>query len=310
MPRDLGTTALFGAGGAVGHALAEALQNQGIPYREVGRTQAVRADFLSGEGVREAARGVDTIFYLAGAPYTQFSKHPIMVRNALDAASSAGVKCFVHVAPVYSYGPPRSLPVPETQPHAPNTRKGRFRLEQEQTVLERDGGAMRTMVVHMPDFYGPHAELGYANVFMREALAGKSASWIGPLDALREFIFTGDMAQPLLALAADENAYGRCWNLGGVSIRAREFAETVFSVLRMRPNYHSTPKAALQIVGLFVPFVREVAEMYYLFSDCFVLDDSALHAEIGPFPKTRIHEGIEWTLDWMRSERHRAVIRR
>ncbi|HLI96865.1 MAG TPA: NAD-dependent epimerase/dehydratase family protein [Candidatus Baltobacteraceae bacterium] len=300
MASELGSIALFGAGGAVGHALGEELSRRGVPYREVGRSKAVHADFFTGEGVREAAQGIDTIFYLAGAPYTEFFKHPIMVRNALDAARAASVKRFVHVAPVYSYGSPRTHPVPETQPHAPQTRKGRFRLEQEQAVLEQHGDAMRTMVVHLPDFYGPHADLSYANAFMRDALSGKTATWIGPLDAQREFIFTGDIAQPLLALAAVDSAYGRCWNLGGVSIRARDFIDTVFTVLGTKPKYRAMPKAMLQAVGLFVPMLREVAEMYYLFSDGFVLDEGALQACIGPLAKTPIRDGVQRTIAWMR----------
>lgn len=296
-----GTIAIFGAGGAVGSALARALDDAGVTYREVGRTKAVRADFFTGEGVREAAQGVDTIFYVAGAPYTEFFKHPIMVRNALDAAQAAGVKRFVHIASVYSYGRPRSTPVPETQPHEPCTRKGRFRLEQEQAVLSRHSDAMRTVIVHMPDFYGPYADMSYANVFIREALSGKTASWLGPLDAPREFIYTGDMAQPLLKLAADDGAYGRCWNLGGRTVPAREFVTGVFAALGTRPKFRTIPKFMLQAMGLFVPLMREVAEMYYLFDSGFVLDDSALRSRIGAWEKTPITAGIEKTIAWMRT---------
>lgn len=296
-----GTIAIFGAGGAVGCALAQGLDDAGVTYREVGRTKAVRADFFTGEGVREAAQGVDTILYVAGAPYTEFFKHPIMVRHALDAAQAAGVKRFVSVLPVYGYGRSRSTPVPETQPHEPDTRKGRFRLEQEQAVLERHADSMRTMVVHMPDFYGPHADLSYANAFMREALSGKTASWIGPLDAQREFIYTGDMAKPLLKLAGDDGAYGRCWNMGGRTVRARDFISGVFAALGTQPKYRTVSKPMLQLFGLFMPLMREVAEMYYLFDSGFVLDDSALRERIGAWEKTPITAGIEKTIAWMRS---------
>ena len=303
--------ALFGAAGAVGHALAPELQRRQIAYRTAGRTaarlqrdfphsEAVRADFLSGEGVAAAASGVDTVFYLAGAPYTEFHKHPIMVRNALDAAQAAGVRRFVHVAPVYSYGPALTRPVPESQPHVPNTRKGRFRLEQERSVLERNGGGFATMVVHLPDFYGPEAELSYANAFMREALAGKTASFVGPLDAQREFVYVPDAAAPLLQLAELDDAYGRCWNLGGRAVEARAFADEVFAVLGKRPKYRSVPKFVVRAAGVAVPFMREVAEMYYLFDSDFVLDDGALRQRLGGYEKTPLAQGIRQTLEWMR----------
>ncbi|HYL27843.1 MAG TPA: NAD-dependent epimerase/dehydratase family protein [Candidatus Nitrosotalea sp.] len=299
--------ALFGANGAVGHALAPSLESRGIEYRVVGRdaarlagefprAAAVSADFFSGENLAEAARGVATVFYLAGAPYTEFFRHPIMVRNALDAAQTAGVKRFVHVAPVYSYGPPQRLPVPESQPHVPNTRKGRFRLEQEQAVLEHHSDGFATMVVHLPDFYGPHADLSYANAFMREAASGKTASWIGPMAAQREFIYVPDAADPLLRLAEMGDAYGHCWNLGGQSIEARAFVGAVFKALGKPPKYRSIPKFMLQAVGLFNPFMREVAEMYYLFESGFVLDDSALQQRLGGYAKTPFAQGIATTL--------------
>lgn len=296
-----GTIAFFGAGGAVGHALAQALDETHVPYREVGRTKAVRADFFTGEGVNEAAQGVETIFYLAGAPYTEFFKHPIMVRHALDAAQAAGVKRFIHVAPVYSYGLARTMPVPESQPHEPQTQKGRYRLEQEQAVLERHSDDLRTMVVHMPDFYGPHAGLSYVNVFAGEALSGKTASWVGPLDVEREFLYTGDIAQPLLALARDDDAYGRCWNLGGQTVRVRDLADGIFATAGKKPKYRAIPKFMVQLFGLFMPLMREVAEMYYLFEGGFVLDDSALRAKIGAWPKTSIADGIAGTIASMRA---------
>ncbi|HTU80514.1 MAG TPA: NAD-dependent epimerase/dehydratase family protein [Candidatus Acidoferrales bacterium] len=223
---SVGVVGLFGAGGAIGHSLAPVLEGRGIAYRVVGRdpermrrefprAQASSADFLSGDGATEAANGIDTIVYLAGAPYTNFEQHPVMTGNALRAAREAGVKRFVHVAPVYSYGPAASAQVPESVAHEPTTKKGRFRLEQERLVLSADGQGMRTLVMHLPDFYGPHADNGFANYFMREAVAGKPATFIGPLDVKRDFAFVPDAAEPLLDLAGLDDAYGSCWNLGG-----------------------------------------------------------------------------------------------
>jgi nucleoside-diphosphate-sugar epimerase len=310
---DLGRVALFGAGGAVGHSLALLLAQRSRDYRVVGRNpehlaaefpgaDIVPADFLTGENIDQAARDIDTIFYLAGAPYTHFEQHPIMTRNALAAASASGVSRFVHIAPVYSYGRSRVQPVSESQPHQPNTRKGRWRLEQEQAVLQNNGkGSLHTVIVHLPDFYGPHADNSIANYFMRDAAAGKTATFIGPLDAQREFVYVPDVAAPLLAVASDGGAYGRCWNLAGVApIRARDFTMLVFDALSARPKLRAVPKIALQLFGVVNPFMRELAEMYYL-NEGFILDDSALRARIGDIEKTPYAQGIRTTIDWMKS---------
>ena len=303
--------ALFGAGGAVGHSLAVELDKRGLPYRVVGRNietlqrefpnaEVARADFFKGEGTLEAAEGIETVFYLAGAPYTEFDKHPIMVRNALDGAITAGVARFVLVVPVYAYGAAQSVPVPESQPHDPQTHKGRYRLEQEQAVLQAGKrGGMLTMAVHMPDFYGPFAELSYANAFMREVFTNKTASWLGPASAQREFLFAPDIAEPLLRLSDDPQAYGRCWNLGGTAVTAKEFIDLVFVASGKKPKYNVIPKFVVQAFGLFNPMMREIAEMYYLFDSGFVLDDTELRAQIGDWPKTPLEQGIRQTFAWM-----------
>jgi nucleoside-diphosphate-sugar epimerase len=308
-----GKVALFGAAGAVGRALAPELESRRIAYRVVGRdaeklrrafpkAETVQADFLAGDGVDVAAAGIDTVFYLVGAPYTHFEQHPVMTRNALAAAHRNGVKRFVHIAPVYSYGPALTRPVPESQPHHPNTRKGRWRLEQEQAVLAEHSDAMRTVIVHLPDFYGPFADSSFANYFMNEAVAGKPATFIGPLDAQREFIFVPDAAAPLVELAALDDAYGRCWNLGAVSpITGRDFSNLVYAALGTKPRPRAVSKFMLSLFGLFNPFMREIAEMYYLYDSVFILDDSQLRARLGGFNKTPYSEGIRRTIDWIKS---------
>lgn len=73
-PAKLGKIALFGAAGAVGHALAPLLARFGS-YRVVGReidklrafpnADAVRADFLSGEGLDAAAASTRSFIWRA-----------------------------------------------------------------------------------------------------------------------------------------------------------------------------------------------------------------------------------------------------
>jgi nucleoside-diphosphate-sugar epimerase len=151
---------------------------------------------------------------------------------------------------VYSYGPAPSLPVAESTPHRPTTRKARFRLEQEQLVLAAHGDTFHTLVLHLPDFYGPHADNSFANYFIDEAMAGKPATFIGKLNAQREFLFVPDVGEPLARLAS--------------AIAGSEFAGLVFGQLQRPERVRAISKAMLRIGGLFDPMMRELVEMYYL----------------------------------------------
>src|ERR1700753_159333 len=97
--------ALFGAAGAIGNSVATAFRAQGTPYRVVGRSEsslktAFGSDPLAEivtwnpddpESVRAAARGIDTIVYLVGVPYTNFGLHPEVLAKTLDGAIAEGV---------------------------------------------------------------------------------------------------------------------------------------------------------------------------------------------------------------------------
>jgi nucleoside-diphosphate-sugar epimerase len=315
---DLGTTALLGAGGAVGHALVPTLRAHRVTTRVIGRDtakldrefpaiEARRADFLTGEGLGEALSGVDTIFYLAGAPYTHFEQHPVMTGHALAAARRSGVKRFVHIAPIYSYGLPVTRPIAETQPRIPNTRKGRWRLEQEELVEAAHGeGGMSSTIAYLPDFYGPNAENSFVNVFLRDAVAGKTATFVGVPDALREFIYVPDAAAPLLALAEREDAYGQRWNIPGTVATARKMVKISSDALGDL-KFRYGPKVVLQAMGVFNPMMREIADTYYLKASGIVLNGRKLHDRVGPFPPTPLDEGVAATIAWIRTHPTRVA---
>src|SRR5580700_9376509 len=129
--------AIFGAGGAIGRSVAAEFEKRGIPYRVVGRGKAklqaafgqmkhaevFDADLTDLRSTGAAARGVDTIIYTVGVPYTSFQLHPAMIRTTIEAAATMQVSRLVLVSNVYSYGVPRASRVPETHSRDPQTHK-------------------------------------------------------------------------------------------------------------------------------------------------------------------------------------------
>src|ERR1035437_5314421 len=176
--------AIFGAAGAIGRAVGAELERRGIPFRAVGRSrpkldqafgkmanaEVFPADLSEARAAGAAARGGETILYCVGLPYPSHHLHPVLMRTTLEAAKLVRVERLVLPSSVYSYGVPRASSVAETQARDPHTRKGKYRKEQEDLVLEAHAaGAVQGMVVRLPDFYGPHAELSLANPMFRAA---------------------------------------------------------------------------------------------------------------------------------------------
>jgi nucleoside-diphosphate-sugar epimerase len=308
--------AIFGAGGAIGRALAPEFERRGIPFRVVGRGKAkleaafgqmrhaevFDADLTDLRSAGAAARGVDTIIYTVGVPYTSFELHPAMIRTAIEAAATMQVARLVLVSNVYPYGVPRTSHVSETHPREPQTRKGKFRKEQEDAVFEAHSkGRLQGMVVRLPDFYGPHADLSLANPIFRAALDGKTANWLGPLNAPHEFVFVPDAGHTIADLAECAECYGEAWNVAGAGeINAMDFITRVYRAAGRGPKYRSVGRGLLKVMGWFNPLYRELLEMMYLTETPVLLDDARLRAKFGAVSKTSYDDGIRQTIEWMR----------
>lgn len=308
--------AIFGAAGAIGTAVAPELERRGIPFRVVGRSrqkleqafgkfphaEIFPADLSEPRSAGAAARGVDTIIYTLGLPYPSHNLHPVLMRTTLEAAAAVGVERLVLSSSVYGYGVPRTSRVAETHPREPTTRKGKWRKEQEDLVTEAHRqGKLRGLIVRLPDFYGPNADLGLANPIFRAALAGKTANWIGPVNPPHEFVFAPDAGPVIAELAGRDDCYGEAWNYGGPGeINTLDFITRIYRAVGRAPKYRTAGAGLLKVMGWFNPLYRELPEMLYLQETPVILDDRKLTSKLGPVHKTSYDEGIQQTLAWMK----------
>jgi nucleoside-diphosphate-sugar epimerase len=309
--------AIFGAAGAIGRAVGAELERRGVRFRVVGRSrpkleqafgkmshaEIFPADLSEARAAGAAASGVDTIIYCVGLPYASHHLHPVLMRTTVDAATLARVARLVLPSSVYSYGVPRTARVAETHAREPHTRKGKYRKEQEDILMEaHTAGALQGMIVRLPDFYGPHADLSLANPMFRAALAGKTANWAGPVNAPHEFVYVPDTGAAIVDLAARADCYGEAWNFGGAAaINTLDFVTRIYRAVGRAPKYRAVGAGMLRFLGWFNPTLREVVEMLYLQETPVILDDSKLMEKL-PVHKTPYDDGIRQTLEWMRGE--------
>jgi nucleoside-diphosphate-sugar epimerase len=302
--------ALFGGSGSLGQALAPLFDSQ--PFRVVGRSLSqLQTGFAAYPGadlavwdpakpdtIAAALAGIKTLVYLVGVPYTDFRLHPILFEQVLTAAIQQGVERCVLVGTVYPFGLAQTSLVREDHPRNPHTFKGQMRKQQEDILLAADAaGQIRGTILRLPDFYGPNVSRSYLSGLFQAAAHQKTAQLIGPLNIPHEYVYIPDAARILFRLIQEEKAYGRTWNLAGSGqITLAQLVKLVESITGRRLGKFVAGKRMLQLVGLFDPFLREVAEMHYLFSQPLFLDDSALTNLLGPLNKTPYEEGVRASL--------------
>jgi nucleoside-diphosphate-sugar epimerase len=306
MVHDSPAVALFGASGTIGQALAPWFATQA--FRAVGRSPSQLAsifarypnaefavwDPANPETAVAALKGIQTMVYLVGVPYPEFKLHPILFEQALTAASQAGVERCVLVGTVYPFGLARTPLVREDHPRNPQTFKGQMRKQQEDLLLTAHAaGRIRGAILRLPDFYGPKAPRSYLSSLFQAAARRKTAQLIGPLNTPHEYVYIPDAARILSQLMQEEAAYGRTWHLGGAGkITLSELITLVESITGRPLRKMVVGKRSLQLLGIFDPLLREVAEMNYLQTHPLFLDDAALTGLLGPLDKTSYAEGV------------------
>jgi nucleoside-diphosphate-sugar epimerase len=302
--------ALFGGSGTLGQALAPLFGSQ--PFRVVGRSLTqLRSAFAAyphsdlavwdpaiPETAVVALEGIQTLVYLVGVPYTDFRLHPILFEQVLTAAIEKGVERCALVATVYPFGLAQTSLVREDHPRNPNTFKGQMRKQQEDILLAADtAGRIRGTILRLPDFYGPNVGRSYLSSLFQAAAHQKTAQLIGPLNTPHEYVYIPDAARILFRLSQEPGAYGRTWNLAGAGkITLAELVKLVESITGKPLRKFVAGKRMLQLVGLFDPLLREVAQMHYLFTQPLFLDDSALVNLLGPLNKTSYEKGVRLSL--------------
>jgi nucleoside-diphosphate-sugar epimerase len=310
--------AIFGATGTIGRSVTQALLERGDSVRVVSRSherltaafghlqrvEITVADVSDADGCRSAASGADSIVYSLGLPYTKeaFAAYPSMMRLAARAARSSGVRRMLLISNVYSYSSPASNPLPEEHPRNPPSVKGRHRKEQEDAALAaHQSGDFETLVLRLPDFYGPFADLSMGNMILAEAAAGGRANLLGPVDKPHEFVFTPDVGAVVGALLHEPTGWGRAYHLAGAhSITLRQFAELGFELAGYPPRIRVAGPWMVRLLGIFPGMMRELSEMSHLLTDPVILDDRQLRDLLGSVKKTPYREGVENTIESIR----------
>ncbi|MFE7746342.1 NAD-dependent epimerase/dehydratase family protein [Nocardia sp. NPDC057455] len=298
--------------GPVGTATAQLLAARGTQVRLITRRgigpdhpliERVAADAADAEALIGHCGGADVVFQCAQPPYHQWATaFPPLTAAALRAAEVTGA-ALLSVGNLYGYGQVDG-PISERQPLRPNSVKGRVRADiWAEALAAHEAGRVRAAEVRGSDYLGAGAKSAFTMVALPSVLAGRRAQFPADPDAAHSWTDVGDTARTLVAVAADESAWGRAWHTPTAPpMSIRELAGLAATVADAPPARVSRmPAAMLWVAGLFDPNAREMREMRYQFDRPFVIDSSAATAAFGIEP-TPTAESLRATIAALRTE--------
>lgn len=303
---------VIGASGSIGYAIVFELIRRGMKvvafarneeklrslFAEEKNVTIQKGDAGNEQNLEQAAKGVDIIFHSLNVPYQTWDQYLVnYLNNILSVAKKFHTK-LAYVDNVYAYGIPAESPITEETRKEPHTKKGKIRLELEKLLLESH---VDTLLVHMPDVYGPNASGTLLHETLKNVVKGKSTIYVGNLKTKREYLYTKDGAKAMVELALQEDTYNQVWNIPSTHpITGEEMIDLLKKAYTYQKRMIPIPKSVIRLMGLFSPLMRELVEMMYITETPIILSGRKYEQRIGELPKTPYHIGIVETLEWIK----------
>ncbi len=280
---------ILGAGGAIGIELEKALGEYTNNIRLVRRHPKtdhpdkswMAADLTRADDVQRAVKGSKVVYLTVGLTYnykTWQSLWPLIMKNVIDACIRENTR-LVFFDNIYMYDPDTIGNMTEESTVNPISKKGRIRKEIAQMLLnEIQNGRIKALIARSADFYGPSikntsllTEMVFNNLYK-----GKKAYWFASVDKKHAFTYTPDAARATALLGNTDDAYNQVWHLPTIdnAPTGREWIEAIAREMNVTPKYQIMSRFMLRLIGLFVPVMREMAEMLYQYDRDYCFNSS------------------------------------
>lgn len=311
-----GKTALvLGATGGIGGEVAVKLHDNGWQVRALHRAAGGahpdprfdwrRGDAMNAEDVAAAAHGASLIVHAVNPPgYRNWGALVLpMLDNTIAAARANGVRILLP-GTVYNYGPDAFPHIGEYAPQHPRTRKGKIRVEMERRLeAVARGGDARVLIVRAGDFFGPSAANNwFSQGLVKPGARPRTISAPGKPGVGHQWAYLPDVAETMARLVAHDRLedFARYhmdgfWDADGAQMVAAIRRVLGAPLVKVAP----LPWTTMRLASPFVPVLRELLEMKYLWKTPVRLDNTKLKATLGAEPRTPLDDAVRATLTAM-----------
>ncbi|NLR96692.1 NAD(P)H-binding protein [Rhizobium sp. P38BS-XIX] len=307
------TALILGATGGIGGAVADGLARRGWHIRALNRdaTEAARhqpnfewiqGDAMQAADVLKAAQGAEIIVHGVNPPgYRNWAQVVLpMLDNTIAAAKAVGAR-IVLPGTVYNFGPDVFPNVSEDSVQRPKTRKGAIRVQMERRLkAAAEQGNTPVIIVRAGDFFGgSRANSWFSQAMVTPGKPVNSMTYPGKRGLGHQWAYLPDVAETMIRLIekADELPNFAVYHMRGHwDGDGTQMVEAVQRVVGHKIKVRSFPWWTVPLAAPFVPFMRELREMSYLWDVPLEMRNDKLRAVLGEEPHTPIDEAVRSSL--------------
>ncbi len=280
---------ILGAGGAVGIELAKSLKEYTSDIRLVSRNptkinstdEPFPADLTKKEEVFKAIEGSKIAYITIGFPYkTKVWRQTWIpfIKNVIAACLEHDSK-LVFFDNVYAIGGDNVNHITENSPISPTSKKGEIRAEVDRLLLESmNKNNLQTIIARAPDFFGGTSRQNsiIMNLVYDNLIKGKKAQWLCNSTLFHSMGYVPDLAKGTALLGNTPEAFNQIWNLptDTQKITGEEWINLFANTIGVKNNYTVLPSWLVKTLGLFIPIMKEIADMNYQYDRDYYFDST------------------------------------
>lgn len=310
---------VLGATGGIGGEAARQLRDAGWEVRALKRGVQpatehrdgitwIRGDAMNGADVLAAAVGSSVIVHAVNPPgYRRWAELVLpMLDNTIAAAIAQGA-AIVLPGTVYNYGPDAFPVLHEDSKQHPQTDKGAIRVELEQRLRTAASQGCQVIIVRAGDFFGPKP----GNSWFSQGLVkpGQPVAVVdlpGARGVGHQWSFVPDVARTMVQLLARRHSlepFSTFHMAGHWDDDGLQMAESIRRVVMRRggaqPKLRAFAWWLVTLASPFVPTLRELRHMRYLWNEPIRMSNDHLVGVLGHEPHTPLDQAVEATLEGM-----------
>ena len=297
---------ILGANGTIGSLLAKELTVYTDKIRLVSRNpvkvhdgdELFPADLSDPSQVDKAVEGSSVVYLLVGFEYKLSvwrEKWPRLMRAVIDACKRHQSK-LVFFDNVYLYDQSAMGHMTEESPVNPPSKKGEVRRQVAEMLLQEvKAGGLTALIARSADFYGPRNERSFLiEAVYKNFKKGKKANWFINAEKKHSFTYTPDAAKATALLGNTADAFNQVWHLptDPTPVTGRQMVSLFAREMQCPDKIMVMPMWMIRLVGLFIPFMREMPEMMYQYDRDYLFDSSKFRQRFNYTPVT-YEEGVK-----------------
>ena len=286
------TVAILGINGHLGHSSAQAFAAAGWRVIGFGRSQKQQmngVEFVAGDAnsvadLSAAVREASVVVNGLNMPYDKWGNGAAeaLLARVITACSGAA-KTLLFPGNIYNYKATDRIITPDLR-QDPQTVRGEIRVRMERQLAEAgQGGQLQTLILRAGNFYGSDLPGDwFGQLILREANKNRVA--LNPAHTVKNaWAYLPDLAQAFVALAEHRQSLSafETFHFAGHLVTADETFDAIQKAVPQKLRRVGYPWLLLSAMGLFMPIIRGLVQMRYIWENEMGLRDLRLEALLG-----------------------------